>query len=246
MSWDISQIIQTIVSLILPSILGGISGWLVSLYMQKQERKTRYAVESKQEIYVPLFDETKRIHEELDEFQNPFTASTTLDTWAKLKPSIKLRVPDDLPELIKKFDEAAREFYRAHIKANPILIRHINENLEAIRQELDEREYSGGNFDILKRTVYEGYAGDFYSGQILPEKRHNYSPERILKTRAGSTLTFDIFFNRVCSAIEGEEQISDLRRKREKVIEITEELEKYLERKIKLILKRYECKLTKV
>lgn len=242
MSWDTSQIVQVIASI----IFGAISGGLVSLYLQKKEKETRYAIQNKQEIYVPLFDETKRIHEELDEFRNPFNASTTLDTWAELKPSTKLRVPNDLKELIKKFDDAGREFYDANSKADPILRKHIKENLEAIRDELDEREYSGDNFDILKSNVFEGYAGDFYSGQILPGKRHNYPPEKILKIRAGSSLTFDIFFNQVCSSIESEDQISELRRKREKVIEMTEKLEEYLERKIELILERYESKLTKV
>ena len=246
MSWDISQIVQAVVSAIFGAVFGSTFGWLAGLYLQRKERETQSAIESRQEIYDPLFDETKRIHEELDEFRNPFNASTTLDTWAKLKPSMKLRVPDDLKELIKDFDDAGREFYNAHSEAHRILKRYTDEGLEAIRDELDEREYSGRNFDILKGNVYEGYAGDFYSGRILPGKRHNYPPERILKIRAGSSLTFDIFFNRVCSSIEGEEQINELRKKREKVIDMTKKLEKYLERRIEFILKRYERKLTKV
>lgn len=242
MSWDVNQVFQTVVSI----IFGAVAGGLVSLYLQKREKETRYAIQNKEEIYIPLFDEVKRIRAELDEFRNPFNASTTLDTWAKLKPSTKLRVPDDLKGLIKDFDDAGREFYNAHLKATPILIRCVNENLEAIRNELDERKYSGDNFKILKRNVFEGYAGDFYSGRILPEKRHNYSPERILKIRAGSSLTFDIFFNRVCSSIEGEEQINELRKEREKVIDMTKKLEKYLERRVEFILKKYESKITKV
>jgi hypothetical protein len=242
MSWDINQVLQTIASI----IFGAVAGGLVSLYLQRREKETRYAIQNKEEIYIPLFDEVKRKRAELDEFRNPFNASTTLDTWAKLKPSTKLRVPDDLKALIKDFDDAGREFYNAHLKATPILIRCVNENLEAVRNELDERKYSGDNFKILKRNVFEGYAGDFYSGRILPEKRHNYSPERILKIRAGSSLTFDIFFNRVCSSIGSEEQINELRRKRTKVIDMTEHLEKYLERRIEFILEKYESRLTKV
>lgn len=246
MSWDISQIVQAIVSALFGAVFGSIFGWLASLYLHRKERETRYAIQNRQEIYDPLFDETKRIREELDEFRNPFTASTTLDTWARFKPSIKLRVPDDLKKLIKDFNDAGREFYNAHLKANPILINYINEHLEAIRDELDERKYSGGNFDILKRNIYEGYAGDFYSGRILSAKRHNYPPEGILKIREGSPLTFDLFFNRVCSSIEGEEQISELRKRREKAIDMTEKLEKHLERRIEFILKKYESKITRV
>jgi len=67
-----------------------------------------------------------------------------------------------------------------------------------------------------------------------------------LKIKTGSSLTFKTFFNQVCSSIKNEEKIVELRRKKEKLIKITEKLEKYLEEKIEFILKKYKSKLGKV
>jgi len=80
----------------------------------------------------------------------------------------------------------------------------------------------------------------------LPGVRHNYPPERMLKVTAGSSLTFDIFFNRVCSSIEGDEQINELRQKREEVLRMVEHLQQYLEQKLKFIRKRDGTKTTRV
>jgi hypothetical protein len=46
--------------------------------------------------------------------------------------------------------------------------------------------------------------------------------------------------------IESEEEIVELRRIREKLINITVELEEYLKQKIEFVLKEYENKLAKV
>jgi len=242
MSWDIIHIVESLIGV----ILGGLITLGVNLYLQRKERESQYAIQNKREIYEPLYDEVKQKHKDLKEFSDPFNAATTLKTWVEFKPSTRLRAPDELKELIQKFDDKGREYYNFYWKANQILCTHINEYLNAVRSELDEREYSGGNFDILKREIFEAYAGDFYSGRILREKRHAYAPERIMKFKSDSSLTFEEFFHRVCSSIENEQAIIDLRKSRGEIVEATEELERYLKAKIDFIFEKYEGKLAKV
>ena len=79
-----------------------------------------------------------------------------------------------------------------------------------------------------------------------PEKRHAYAPERIVKFKSDSSLSFEEFFHMVCSSIENEQAIIDLRKARGEIIEATEELERYLKAKIDFIFKKYEGKLAKV
>ncbi len=227
-------------------VIGGLITLGVNLYLQKRERRIQYAIKNKQEIYEPLYNEIKQKHKGLERFCDPFSATTRLDTWTKCAQSTKLRVTDDLKKLIRKFDDAGRKFHNIYSKANLILTKHINENLEAIRIELNERKYSGNNFDILKRNIFEGYAGDFYSERILVEEKHNYPPDKILKFRKGSSLTFETFFSKVCSSLENEEQIVELRRMRGELIKITEELEEHIKKKIEFILKKYESRLDRV
>lgn len=238
--------LYNLLSTLIGVIVGGLITLGVNLYLQKRERKIQYAIKNRQEIYELLYNEIKQKHKDLERFRDPFNAMTTLETWTKCAPSTKLRVPNDLKKLIQKFEDAGRKFHNIYSKANPILIKHINDNLEVIRNELDKHKYSGDNFDILKRNVFEGYAGDFYSEIILVEEKHNYPPDKILKFRKGSSLTFNIFFSKVCSSLENEEQIVELRRMRGELIKITEELEKHLEMKIEFILKKYESRLVRV
>ncbi|MGA9349887.1 MAG: hypothetical protein WBW48_13935 [Anaerolineae bacterium] len=242
MSWDITHVIETLLGV----IIGGVITLLVNLHLQRKEREIQYAIQNKRDIYEPLYDEVKQKLKALKEFSDPFNAATTLRTWADFKPSIRLRVLGELRKLIQEFDERGKEYYELHWKAGQVLRSHIDECLNAIRSELDEREYSGGNFDILKQKIFEACAGDFYSGRILREKRHAYAPERMIKLKSDSSLTFEEFFHRVCSSIENEQAIIDLRKARGEIIEATEKLERYLKAKIDFIFEKYEGKLAKV
>lgn len=242
MSWNIIHIIESLIGV----VLGGLITLGVNLHLQSKERESQYAIQNKREIYEPLYDEVKRKLKALKEFSDPFNAATTLKTWAEFKPSIRLRVPDELKKLIQRFDDKGREYYNLHWKAGIILREHISECLDEVRSEVDDREYSRGNFDILKRNISEAYGGDFYIGKILREKRHAYAPERIIKFRSDSSLTFEDFFNMICCSIENEQAVIDLGKARGDIIEATEELEKYLKAKIDFILEKYESKLAKI
>jgi len=242
MSWNITHVIETLLGV----IIGGVITLLVNLHLQRKEREIQYAIQNKCDIYEPLYDEVEQKLKTLKEFGDPFNAATTLQTWADFKPSIRLRVLGELRKLIQEFDERGREYYELHWKAGQVLHTHIVECLNAIHSELDEHEYSGGNFDILKQRIFETCAGDFYSGRILREKRHAYAPERIVKFKSDSSLSFEEFFHMVCSSIENEQAIIDLRKARGEIIEATEKLERYLKAKIDFIFKKYEGKLAKV
>ncbi|MDO8886075.1 hypothetical protein [Candidatus Oleimmundimicrobium sp.] len=240
MSW--SQLISVLIGAI-GVIVGGLITFWVNLHLQRKERQVQYAIRNRQEIYEPLYDEVKSKCKVLEIFGCPFNARTTLEAWDKLNPSTKLRIPNDLEKLVREFDDVGRKYYNLHYKARKVLQKHLKSHLEAIQSELDGQCKI---FNILCREIFEGYREDFFSGKILEEKIRNYSPERIIKFRNDSSLTFQIFFDRVCSSIEKEEPITELRKSNSKVVKIAEGLKGYLQQKIELILEKYESKLSKV
>lgn len=231
-------------------IIGGLITLWVNLYLQSKERHRDNAIRQREDIYEPLYDEVENICEQLKKFENPFTYdySTCLKTWAQFKPSVKeYRIPDDLKRHISSFYDSAEKFNSAHNNATQVVInKSVKENLERVQSELDDHEYSGENLTLLQRRILEGYGPDFLAGKIIPERRHSYSADRILKVKSGSSLTFEIFFRTVCSDIDSEPDVYKLREERSNMIKITEDLEACIHKKIKFLQKIIESKLTRV
>jgi len=239
---NLCNLLGTLVSV----IIGGLITLGVNLHLQKRERKTQYAIKNKNEIYEPLYNEIEQKLKYLNRFQDPLYPTSTLNSWNEFAPSIKLRISEDLKKIIEKFDATGKRFSKKYSKANRILKKYIGENLETIRNELDESEYNENNFNILKDNIFEGYKGDFYSERILKGIKHNYPPEKIIKFNKGSSMTFDTLFNKICSSIRNEIEIVVLRKIRDELVEITKEMKNYLKLKIEFILNKYESKMTKV
>lgn len=247
MNWDIviNIIKLPITTAIITLIIGSIATLGIYIYIQKRRIKIHTAVSQREKIYEPLFNETVKKLKSLNEFSNPFDARASLEYWINLQSSDEIRIPNELKILYKKFHSTAKEFDGIYLKANNILQSIMYKKIDEIRNELDEHEYSDGNIDILKRNIFDGYKGDFFAGKIL-EKIHNYNPNSILKTKKDSPLTFYSFFKDVCNQINEVESIDKLRKEILNMIKITEDLKKFLEAKIKYILRKYENKSLKI
>lgn len=93
------DLITNIIGISIGVIIGGLITLWVNLYLQKRERKILYAAKNRIDIYEPLYNEVKQKLKFIKEFSNPFDARATLNSWINLKPSEKIRVPDDLKKL---------------------------------------------------------------------------------------------------------------------------------------------------
>lgn len=220
-------------------ILGGLITLRVNLRLQRKERAAQYATQNRQEIYDPLYNEIKQIHKALDEFRDPFNARPTLKVWDEVKPNVKLRVPDELVEIIRKFDDKARKFYELYCKASQILRSSV---IKAIEKFPYDPIY--GIPGTIAENILEDYKGDFLAGCPL-ETQHKRDLKSLLKTKEESSVSG--FFDDVCSSIEKDSTIIELRKIQKELIEgEIGDLEKYLEKKIDHILKKYESKLIKI
>lgn len=221
-------------------IFGGLITLIVNFRLQRKEREAQYAIQNRQKIYDPLYDEIKQIHKALDEFRDPFNARSTLKVWDEFKPSVKLRVPDELGKIIRKFDIKARKFYKLHYEASQILYSSV----------IEATKIWGHNYQIdeIPRTIainiLEDYKEDFLAGHPL-EALRGRDLKSLLKTKEESSVSG--FFDDVCSSIEKDSTIIELRKIQKELIEgEIGGLEKYLEKKIDHILKKYESKLIKI
>lgn len=239
MSW-IAYHITEIIRYAFGVVLGGAITLGVNLYLQSRERRKQYAIWNRDNIYSPLYDEITSILEKLDSFENPFYATVTLNSWVKLSPSSQLRVPPDVTRRIDKVHTEARDYYEAYRDAEKILDKKIDDVLFQIKDELKEIH------DYLKREIVDTCKGDFFAGKILKSKQHRLPLETLLPLRKGSSLTFKSFFAKVCTSIEGKSEMMKLRQKRKQLIEITHNLESYLESRINYILKKFESKLVRI
>jgi len=239
MSWIASHLTE-IIRYAFSVILGGAITLGVNLYLQSRERRKQYAIWNRDNIYSPLYDEIKSIHEKLDSFENPFYATATLNSWVKLSPSSQLRVPPDLTRQIDKFHIQASDYYGAYRDAEKFLDKKVDDVLFEIKDELKEIH------DYLKREILDTCKSDFFAGKILKNKRHRLPLESILPIKDGSSLTFEFFFAKVSTLIEGKSEIIELRHKRKQLIEMTHNLENYLESRINYILKKFESKLIRI
>jgi len=221
-------------------ILGGLITLMVNLRLQRKERAAQYAIQNKQEIYDPLYNEIKQIHKALDEFRDPFNARPTLKVWDEVKPNVKLRVPDELIEIIRKFDDKARKFYELNHEASQILLSSVIKAIKKWTHRYQIHEIPR----TIAENVFEDYKGDFLAGRLL-ETRHGRDLKNLLKTKEESSVSG--FFDDVCSSIEKDPIIIELRKiQRELIEKEIKYLEKYLEEKINHILKKYESKLIKI
>jgi len=221
-------------------ILGGLITLIVNFRLHAKEREAQYAIQARQEIYDSLYDEIKQVHKALDEFRDPFIAKSTLKVWDELKPSIKLRVPRSLKQLIEKFDVKARKFYELDNEVSQVL---LNSVVEATNKWVPYDQAYEAPEDIAT-NILENYRGDFLAGHLL-EIRHGRDLKSLLRTEEEPTVSS--FFTDVCSSIEKDPKIIELRKIQKELIEgEIKDLEKYLEEKINHILKKYESKLIKI
>jgi len=226
-------------------IIGGLITLGVNLITQNREREARYAIQKRHEVYDPLYNEVVQKLERLAEFRNPFDARATLQNWLELKPSIRLRVPDELESLMEDLERNVRCFNQCHLEMLPLLKRHIDETIAGVREDLDEREWPGRNFEIRKQHLFDSYRGDFLAGKILPI-RHSLDLSSILKVQPGSDMIPETIFDMICERIATEADLMAWHEARSAVFDSMQRLRQWLELRIETILTRYESKLTRL
>lgn len=229
-------------------LLVGITGYYSiqtrgMLKEMKRSREAQYAAQTRSEIYEPLYGGVKKMHNSLEEeFSFPPDYRPALRVWDELKPSIKLRAPRKLAELIEKFNAKAREFYelRANYKINEILLDSIRKKFRKF-SDLDE---SWEDPEPIVVNIFHSYKKDFLAGRIL-ELQNRPELKELLRTDQESTAKK--FFGTICSSIKSNRTIIEIRKKQKEFIEgEVKDLETYLERKINYILQKYESKLIKI
>jgi ribosomal protein L19 len=234
MNWNIAHIVEVIVGV----VIGGLITLAVNLYLQTRDRKKQYAVWNRDEIYAPLYDEIKsnRIRS-LAFFEDPFDATTTLQSWDAFRPSTRLRTPLTTRRLIEDFEKRAREYYEAHSEARKVLDEGINKVFSEIGREMD------GDLNIQRQNLWDDYRGDLFAGEIIQSKKRRLPQETVLVIKASSRLTFETIFQMISSSIGQERDIIHLRERREELVKITERLEKHLEEKMHLVMRKFESKV---
>lgn len=235
MSWNITHLIE----ILLAVLLGGCITLGVNLYLQSRERTKEYAIRNKDEIYIPLYDEIKSKLKLIVLFENPFYPFSALTSWEKFKPSMRMRVPLNLKRLVEEFEKKATDYYKVYRIAEEVLENKINEILIEVKDELTKVDTD------LNRKIFDTCKGDFFTGEIL-NTIHELQLDRILPIRNGCSLTFESFFEKVCSPIQKKSEIIELKQKRQQLIEKTQDLGKHLESKINYILRKFERKLVRI
>ena len=226
-------------------VVGGLITLRVNLVVQNREREARYATQNRHEIYDPIFNEVAEKLERLAEFGNPFDARATLQNWLELKPSARLRVPDKLQSIIEDLERNVRCFNECHLEILPLLKRHIDETIAEVRDDLDEREWAGTNFENRKQQLFEYYRGDLLAGKILPI-RHSLGLSSILKLRLGSEIRAETIFDMICERVTTETELMAWEEARTAVLHRMQRLREWLELRIETILTKYESKLTRL
>lgn len=226
-------------------VIGGLITLGVNLVIQDRERRAAYAIQNRHEIYDPIYDEVVQKLERLREFRNPFDARATLGSWLELKPSARLRVPEELESLVEELGKKARHFDECHLRVTPFLQRHIDETIAEVQDHLDEREWSGRNLEIRKQQLLESYGGDLLAGEILPIA-HSYRLSSIIRLKPGSDLTPETIFDMICERVLAEAQVAAWEEARAGVLHSMERLQQWLEVRIETVLTKYERKATRL
>lgn len=226
-------------------IIGGLITLGVNLVVQIRERQARYAIQNRHEIYDPIYDEVVQKLEKLADFRNPFNARASLQSWLQLKPSARLRVPDELESLIEDLKKTVRRFNERHWRVTLLLHGHIDETIAEIQDHLDERVWSGSNVEIRKRQIFESYGGDLLAGKILPI-RHSLDLSGILSVKPGSDVGPETIFHMICERMATEVELRAWEEARASVLDSMQRLQQWLEVRIETILTTYESKLTRL
>lgn len=226
-------------------VIGGLITLGVNLVVQKRERQARYAIQNRHEIYDPTYDEVMQKLEKLAEFRNPFDARASLQSWLRLKPSARLRVPEELGSLIGDLEMKVRRFNECHLRVTPLLQKHIDETIAEVQDLLNERKWSGENVRILKQHIFESYGGDLLAGKILPI-RHSLNLSGILSVKPGSDVRPETIFDMICARMATEMELMAWEEARAGVLDSMHRLQQWLELRIEAILTQYESKLTQL